>query len=181
MEYVYRKRASYRCRKGAIVLHAKCWQTLYFDILLNMNRDTFAEFIVRCALNERGLPTFKKQTGIEPFYMERPEFASESGVRSCRTEAKFSAYVQHWSKPRTFLDKPDSKGTFSISPAHYLFYEEEKGVGRHNDLYVFAFYIARFRECNMLNLDFWDFYVLPTYLFENNPSFSLKRLSLSRG
>ena len=69
------------------------WQTSYSDILLNMNRGTFAEFIVRCALNERGLPTFNKtMTGIEPFDMEGPEFASESGVRPCRIEVKCSAY-----------------------------------------------------------------------------------------
>jgi hypothetical protein len=158
------------------------WQTSYSDILLNMNRGTFAEFIVRCALNGKGLPTFDKtMTGVEPYDMEGPEIISKAGARPCRIEVKCSAYVQHWSKPRTYLDKPDSKISFSISPAYDFFYEAEKGVGRHNDLYVFAFYNAHYRECNMLNLDFWDFYVFPTYRIDSDPSLSSqKTISLGR-
>lgn len=158
------------------------WQTSYSDILLNMNRGTFAEFIVRCCLNERGLPTFNTtMTGVEPFDMEGPELVSAAGIRPSRIEVKCSAYVQHWSQPRVYLDKPDSKITFSVSPAYDLFYESEKGVKRHNDLYVFAFYNARYRECNMLNLDFWEFYVYPTYKIEDNQYLATqKTISLGR-
>lgn len=158
------------------------WQSSMSEILLNMNRGTFAEYLVRCALNEKGLPTFNAtKTGVEPFDIDGPEIYTKEGIRPSRIEVKCSAYVQYWSKPRTYIDKPDSQITFSISPAKDLFYGSSSAIEKHNDLYVFAFYNARYRECNMLNLDFWDFYVYQTYKIENDPSLSSqKTISIHR-
>lgn len=44
------------------------WQITLSDILLNMTRGSFAEFIVRCALDSGGFKCLdKSRTGIEPW------------------------------------------------------------------------------------------------------------------
>ncbi len=39
------------------------WQTSLSDILLNLNRGTFAEYVVRCALSEGGFDSLKEANG----------------------------------------------------------------------------------------------------------------------
>ena len=43
------------------------WKWAYSDILHNMQRGTFAEFIVKCALESIGIHNNKEQASIRPY------------------------------------------------------------------------------------------------------------------
>lgn len=74
-----------------------------------------------------------------------------------RIEVKSAAYLQSW-------DGDPSKIIFSIAPrrAWYPDAGYEPYAARHSDLYVFCVYTAQNRDQSILDLDLWDFYVLPT-------------------
>lgn len=64
------------------------WQWAYSNILHNMQRGTFAEFIVRCALEDGNIPTRSETgTGTEPYDLEGPITntgkAARVEVKSC--------------------------------------------------------------------------------------------------
>ena len=152
------------------------WQTSLSEILLNMTRGSFAEFLVKCALDEGGLKTLRQsKTGIEPYDIEGPMILSPEGERASRIEVKSAASIQ--------IDTPDEKEPlslkdtqlkFSIKPA--IDWEHaEKGAHRNNDLYVFCHYKAARKKDDMLDLTFWDFYVYPTYKIEDDKSLSKQK------
>ena len=108
------------------------WQLSLSDILLNMNRGTFAEYIVRCALSDGGFASIQSTT---------PDSAEP-------------------------LTLPDSKIIFGIQPA-IDWNSEDHTARRNNDLYVFCHYTATRKMDDMLDLTFWDFYILPSSVIEN--------------
>ena len=80
-----------------------------------------------------------------------------------RIEVKSSAYLQAWEQ-----NKPTSI-RFSIAPAQAWSsstWYDGKSI-RHSDFYVFCLFACKEREkANPLNLDQWDFYVLPTQVLD---------------
>lgn len=165
------------------------WRVSLSEILFNMNRGSFAEFLVRCALMENGYDALSQyKTGVEAWDIDGPSIIGKDGNRRCRIEVKSTASVQYNtpdSKEPIRLD--DTKLTFSIRPA-IDWNHEERGKNRNNDLYIFAHYTAEYKASNMLDLRFWDFYVLPTFIIEEDKSLSaqktisvyrLKKLGLS--
>ena len=154
------------------------WQWAYSNILHNMQRGTFAEFIVRCALEDGNIPTRSETgTGTEPYDLEGPIIKSTG--KAARVEVKSAAFVQAWD-----IKHPD-RANFSIAPAKI---PDETGDypaladrQRNNDLYVFTLYTATDRRRNILDLSWWEFYVLPTYKIEADPQLcKQKTISLKR-
>ncbi|MCH8905109.1 MAG: hypothetical protein IIA45_14480 [Bacteroidetes bacterium] len=125
------------------------WRWSASDILSNVTRGIFAEFLVGTAI------------GLDPKNI-RDEWAafdltSKNGIK---LEIKSAAYIQSW------YQKAYSTISFSIKPAKYWDPETNilsKVSKRHADVYVFCLLKCKDQAIiDPLNLDQWEFYVLPT-------------------
>lgn len=155
------------------------WKWAYSNLILNVSRGTFAEFIVKSALDKGGFTyNSEMKTGWEPFDLEGPVIPSLN--RRSHIEVKSAAFVQLWD-----IKHPE-RASFSIAPAKLPDeqgdYREDATRQRNNDIYVFTLYTAKSRRCNILDLSWWQFYILPTFKIEedsilkNQKSISLKRV-----
>jgi len=152
------------------------WQWAYSNLLQNMQRGNFTEFIVKTALESAGIHSndgLKKD--LAPYDLNGPIIKS-TGKQS-RIEVKSAAKVQLWD-----IKHPD-RLTFSIAPASVPDesgdYNDYAPKQRNNDLYVFAVYTATDRRCNVLDLTWWEFYVISTYKLESDEKFKqCKTISL---
>ena len=72
------------------------WKWAYSDILHNMQRGTFAEFIVKCALENIGIHTNEEQASIKPYDLNGPIILSSG--KPARIEVKSAAFVQTFRK-----------------------------------------------------------------------------------
>lgn len=154
------------------------WQWAYSNLIHNMLRGTFADFVVKCALDTGGIITRSEiGTGLEPYDLEGPIIPSTG--KTSRIEVKSAAFVQTWD-----IKHPD-RANFSIAPATL---PDETGDfvkgtprQRNNDVYVFTLYTAKDKRCNILDLSWWEFYVLPTYKIEGDKDLrTQKTISLKR-
>ncbi len=142
-------------------------QYAFSDIIINTNRGTFAEFIVKSAMEYGGFCDQQPvKSDWEPFDLIGPIIPS-TGVHS-RIEVKSASIVQRWTKDE---DEPVvnyklSKIRFGIAPAKLPDetgdYPESADRQRNNDLYVFCFYKASRKSDNILDMSLWSFYVCPT-------------------
>ncbi len=75
-----------------------------------------------------------------------------------RVEVKCSAYLQSWEQNRL------SEIRFSCAPSQAFSDQRYDGVSiRHSDIYVFCIFTTKDIEtADVLNLDQWVFYILPT-------------------
>ena len=142
------------------------WKWAYSNLILNVSRGTFAEFIVKSALDAREFTyNSEMKTGFEPYDLDGPKIPALN--RNSRVEVKSSSYVQMWD-----IKHPD-RINFSIAPAKLPDrtgdFKDEAPRQRNNDLYVFTLYTATDRKRNMLDLSWWEFYVLPTFKIEADP------------
>ena len=156
------------------------WQLSLSDILFNMNRGTFAEYIVRCSLKEGGfVPPDESNGSIRPWDITGPVILSVG--RPVRIEVKSAASIQSDTPDeKEPLSLPDSRLVFSIRPA-IDWAKEKEGARHNNDLYVFCHYKATRKEQNILDMDLWDFYVYPTFKIEKDPKLKEKNsISLYR-
>lgn len=95
------------------------WKWAYSNIHYNMQRGTFADFLVRCALEDGGFPTRPEiGTGFEPYDLEGP-IIPVTGNYS-RIEVKSAAVLQTWGL--------SNRIAFSIAPARV----QENGDYKHN-------------------------------------------------
>lgn len=168
--------------KGKVLPYSmlQFWQLSLSDILFNMNRGTFAEFIVRCALIEGGFnPPDISNGSIRPWDITGPDIPSVS--RPARIEVKSTASIQS--------DTPDEKEPLSLQDSQLVFgiqraidwEHPENGRQRNNDLYVFCHYKAVRKSQDILDMDLWDFYVYPTYMIEKDDRLKKKNsISLYR-
>ena len=150
------------------------WQYSLSDLQLNMNRGSVAEWIVKVALDRGGCHQSGIKSGIEPYDLDGPPIPQADNARA-RVEVKSAAYIQKWG--------PTKKVSFGIPPA--IMPDETGGYAegaekqRNNDIYVFALYTARDLNRNILDLTWWEFFVLPTYEIDINPKLAeRKTLSL---
>ena len=154
------------------------WRSAYSNILHNMQRGTLAEFIVKCSLERGGIITNSEiGTGFEPYDLEGPIIKSTG--KPSRIEVKSAAYVQLWD-----IKHPE-RISFSIAPAKLPDetgdYSRNSYRTRNNDLYVFSLYTATDRRRNILDLSWWQFYVMPTYMLnEDHKLKSQKTISLTK-
>lgn len=156
------------------------WSAKFSAILLNMNRGSFAEFLVLCAMAEKGDQALWAETvkaGVEPYDIDGPDITTPHGTRKSRIEVKCTASVQ--------LDTPDEKEPISLAPSRLTFSirpaidwnANSREARRNSDLYIFAHYKAARKSDNMLDLSFWDFYVYPTYRIDENTDTDLSKQS----
>lgn len=121
------------------------WSAKFSAILLNMNRGSFAEFLVLCAMAENGDHALWAETvkaGVEPYDIDGPEITTPHGKRKSRIEVKCAASVQ--------LETPDEKEPISLPPSRLTFSirkaidwnADSREARRNSDLYVFAHYKA---------------------------------------
>lgn len=154
------------------------WRWAYSNIRHNMQRGNFADFLVRCALVDGGINTRQEiGTGLEPYDLEGPMIRHRDGSTSqSRIEVKSAGAYQTWGR-RT------QRVSFSIAPAMMPIegdYKDGSPRQRNNDLYVFSYYTAFEESANILDMYWWKFYVVPTYMIENDAHLhSQKTISLA--
>jgi hypothetical protein len=147
---------------------ADFWRWAYSDVLSNINRSTFAEFMVARAL-------------VECVSKPRVEWESVDLLyRGFGIEVKASAYCQSWHLP----ESKASKISFSVRKARAWDKSTLLYVGepiRSAQCFVFCFYPEKdCAKANVLDVPAWDFYVMPTSAineeFSGQKSVSLEAL-----
>lgn len=132
------------------------WQWAYSDLSNNISRSVLAEYIVATALGIDEISTERIRKMWRPY-----DLLSKEGYR---IEVKSAAYVQSWEAKH-----PDCI-TYRIAPARLPDetgdYKTDAPLQRNSDLYVFCLYKALTLDESPLNLDLWDFYVLPTRILD---------------
>lgn len=129
------------------------WQWAYSSLLGNTERGNFAEYLVAVALG------IADNTRIE---WDKYDLKSPSGIT---VEVKSSGYLQTWNQKK--LSKP----IFSIRPTMAWDYETnqyEETSKRQAEVYVFCIHNYKKKDegLNPLDLNQWEFYVLPTKVLD---------------
>lgn len=128
---------------------ADFWSWAYSDVLENIHRGYYAEFLVGAALGLLHLPRVG-WTGYDFLYRDK------------RLEVKSSAYVQSWHKAGSKATLP----AFSI--AERVQWDPDGGSVpstpvRACDCYVFCLFKSQDRlSANVLDASAWEFYVAST-------------------
>lgn len=140
------------------------WQWSSSQLLDNRMRGILAEFIVSKAVNS--------VTHVREEWDDY-DLLTQEGVK---VEVKSAAYIQSWEQ------KTLSTIQFSIAPSEGYESEANKWTTykkRWADVYVFCVLSHQEQESiNPLNLDQWDFYVLPTQVLDQKlPEQKTLRLS----
>ncbi|MCM1559683.1 MAG: hypothetical protein NC123_09065 [Butyrivibrio sp.] len=128
------------------------WSWAYSELIDNTQRGVMAEFLVYSSLNTEYPPRTQMRENWLPF-----DVTSPSGRR---IEVKSAAYIQAWTPENIF-----AQIRFDIGKK--LAWDNVTATSatvakRNCDLYVFCLFTARTKDVSLLNLDYWDFYVLPT-------------------
>ena len=149
---------------GITVLDYWAWSCS--DLHDNTMRGVMAEFLVTSSFNQGILPPSQMRVNWLPYDVTSPT--------GRRIEVKSAAYIQSWTPEDVF-----SKIIFDIGKKvawdGTTYASEAK---RNCDLYVFCIFTALTRDISVLNLDYWDFYVLPTFVL-NDKVPDQKRIALS--
>ncbi|GAB07388.1 hypothetical protein GII30_01145 [Gordonia amarae] len=129
------------------------WSWAGSDLLDNSLRGQLAEFIVGSAL---GCVDGKVRREWDAYDLLTPD-----GIK---VEVKSTAYLQAWG-PTTKSSIKFSVGKSRAWDAETNTYDVEHK--RSSDVYVFCYFACEDRKvANPLNLDQWEFYVVPTSLLE---------------
>ncbi len=122
------------------------WTWAYSDILCNVNRGVFAEFLVGAALDALQCPRIEWD-------------ACDLRYQDKKVEVKSSAYLQSW------IQKKPSEITFDIAPKmglNTMTGEYSLEACRAADIYVFCLFTEQNVEyANILDASQWEFYILP--------------------
>lgn len=128
------------------------WKWAYSDLLRNTSRAVLAEYVVATALGV----DYKDRVAFAPY-----DLLTRDGYR---VEVKSAARVQLWG-----IKHPD-RLTFRVAPARLPDetgdYKEDAPMQRNSDVYVFAIYDGLSLDEDPLNLDLWEFMVLPTKVLD---------------
>jgi len=129
------------------------WAWNSSDLLNNTLRGALAEFIVASAI---GLETSECREDWTAYDLQ-----SKSGRK---IEVKSSAYLQSWNQEKI------SRIQFSVRPARSWNSENNYSyeAKRWSDLYVFCLYASKNRNESPLQLERWEFYVLPTITLDKH-------------
>ncbi len=131
------------------------WRWAFSDLIDNTQRGVMAEFLVYSSLNRITLDMQKRENWLSF------DVTSPSGRR---IEVKSAAYIQAWTPENIF-----SQIRFDIGKklAWDNVTTTSATVAKRNcDLYVFCLFTAKTKDVSILNLDYWDFYVLPTSVLD---------------
>ena len=149
MELAHRLKASAPLPGLAGLTVADFWSWAYSDILENIHRGYYAEFLVGAALGLLHLPRVGWK-GYDFLY------------NNYRLEVKSSAYIQSWHK----VGSKETSPSFSISER--VQWDPDGGPVpstpvRACDCYVFCLFSSRDRQnANVLDASAWEFYVVST-------------------
>ena len=122
-----------------------------------------------------------KALGIEKAENVAYWTAYDISYREMRIEIKATEYVHAWNRKKVSKIR-----TFSIAPSNNWYWGQkgERKLSRQNDLYVFCLNTNQeVQNPQPLNLDFWEFYIVPTSMVNeyavksNNPD--QKKISLN--
>lgn len=128
------------------------WSWAYSDLIDNTQRGVMAEFLVYSSVRSTPSPNSQTRENWLPF-----DVTSPSGRR---IEVKSAAYIQAWTPENIFAQiRFDIGKKLAWDNATASFASEAK---RNCDLYVFCLFTAMTKDVSLLNLDYWEFYVLPT-------------------
>lgn len=141
------------------------WRWGYSNLNERLIRGTFAEFIVKCALESGGVHADNDaMTGTAEYDLNGPPLGNGSPAR---IEVKSTA-----------------SASFSIRPARVLVdgdYKMDSPQQRNNNLYVFCVFRDSTDPDAILDMANWSFYVVPTSAIDSDAVLSLqKSISLSR-
>lgn len=129
------------------------WSWSCSDLYDNTMRGVMAEFLVYSSFGFTP-PRTQMRTNWLPYDVTSPT--------GRRIEVKSAAYIQSWTPDDVY-----SKIGFDIAKKNAwdgtTYASEAK---RNCDLYVFCVFTALTRDISVLNLDYWDFYVLPTSVLD---------------
>ena len=131
------------------------WSWAYSDLIVNTQRGVMAEFLVYSSLSNVPLNTQLRENWL-PF-----DVTSPSGRR---IEIKSAAYIQAWTPENIFAQIRFDIGKILAWDNETSTYASEPK--RNCDLYVFCLFTAKTKDISILNLDYWDFYVLPTSVLD---------------
>ena len=141
--------------KGAGITVLDFWRWAFSDLIDNTQRGVMAEFLVYSSLNRITLDTQKRENWLSF------DVTSPSGRR---IEVKSAAYIQTWTPENIFAQiRFDIRKKLAWDNVTATSATVAK---RNCDLYVFCLFTAKTKEVSILNLDYWDFYVLPTSILD---------------
>ncbi len=131
------------------------WRWAFSDLIDNTQRGIMAEFLVYSSLNQITLDTQTRENWL-PF-----DVTSPSGRR---IEVKSAAYIQAWTPENIFAQiRFDIRKKLAWDNVTAT----SAAVAKRNcDLYVFCLFTAKTKDVSLLNLDYWDFYILPTSVLD---------------
>ena len=136
---------------GAGITVMDFWRWAYSNLIDNTQRGVMAEFLVYSSLNSNPQYAQMRENWL-PF-----DATSPSGRR---IEVKSAAYIQAWTPENIFAQiRFDIWKKLAWNNESANFASEAK---RNCDLYVFCLFTAKTKDVSLLNLDYWEFYVLPT-------------------
>lgn len=132
------------------------WRWAFSDLIDNTQRGVMAEFLVYSSLKSEYPPRTQMRENWLPF-----DVTSPSGRR---IEVKSAAYIQAWTPENIF-----AQIRFDIGKK--LAWDNATATSatvakRNCDLYVFCLFTAKTKDVPLLDLDYWDFYVLPTSVLD---------------
>lgn len=128
------------------------WTWAYSDLIDNTQRGVMAEFLVYSSFKNTPPPDSQMRANWLPF-----DVTSPSGRR---IEVKSAAYIQAWTPENIFAQiRFDIGKKLAWDNVSASYSSEAK---RNCDLYVFCVFTAKTKDISLLDLDYWDFYVLPT-------------------
>ena len=129
------------------------WSWAYSDLLNNITRGRFGEFIVATALDAIDANTFPDTT-----------FGSCDLLwHGIRIEVKTSSIWQSWSGSN---GRGPGNISFRIAPARIPDergdYKDNSPLQRNSDIYVFCVFAPEMKDASPLQMENWQFYVIPT-------------------
>lgn len=138
------------------------WRWSFSDLLDNVLRGSFCEFVVGAAL---GVDLSDGRTNWSPWDITFPySWEDTAGSHEIiRVEVKNSSFLQSWNEGKL------SKISFGIAPKEVS--DPAQGIigekKRQSDVYVFCHYKAKDKAtADPLVLDDWDFYVVSTKVLD---------------
>lgn len=133
------------------------WRWAYSDLADSRNRSVMAEFIVASSIGAAHLDTDTSRSAWKQYSLLSPD--------GYKLEVQSAAYVQSWD-----TEHPDHI-SFQIAPSRM---PDNTGkpkldtpLQRKSDVYIFCIYKAMEKDESPLDLDLWEFYVLPTSVLDD--------------
>lgn len=129
------------------------WQWAYSNIISNVERGHFAEYLVASALGT------SNDARVE---WERYDVQTNSGIS---VEVKTSGYVQAWHQKNKSRISFSIRQTKAFDAASNTYDGESK---RQAQVYIFCVHNYKNKDegINLLDMKQWDFYVLPTKILD---------------